>query len=128
VAEIIEKLWMNKVTLYWIPGHLGFIGNGKADKLVKATTRPGSAESLLIDICPWFLVKQALKKVRTATGSLLAGGLDAGKFTKKIDISPHLGKAARLYQQSSNSEVAVFAQLRTGKSFLNTIYISTRST
>jgi len=128
VAEIIEKLWMNKVTLYWIPGHLGFIGNCKADKLAKATTRPGSAESLLIDSCPWFLVKQALKRVRTATGSLLSGGLDASKFTRKIDISPHLGKAARLYQQSSNSEAVVFAQLRTSKSFLNIIYIPTRST
>jgi hypothetical protein len=119
---------MNKVTLYWFSGHLGFIGNGKADKLAIATTRPGSAESLLIDNYPWFLVKQALKRVWTAIGSLLSGGLDAGKFTKKIDISPHLGKATRLYQQSSNSEAAVFAQLRTGKSFLNITYISTRST
>jgi ribonuclease HI len=40
---------MSNVTLHWILGHLGLIGNNKADKLAKVATRLESAEPLLRD-------------------------------------------------------------------------------
>jgi hypothetical protein len=88
---------MNKVTLYWIPGHSGLRGNDKADKLAKAATRPESAGPLLRDGRPWYLVKQALKRARITTGPLLLGRADTSKFTKKINAALYLGKAAGLY-------------------------------
>jgi hypothetical protein len=88
---------MSNVTLYWIPGHLGLIGNDKADKLAKAATWLESAELLLRDGRPWYLVKQALKRARITTGPLLSGRADTGKFTKKIDAALYLGKAAGIY-------------------------------
>ena len=110
---------MSNVTLYWIPGHLGLIGNDKANKLAKAATRLESAEPPPRDGRPWYLVKQALKRARITTGPLLLGRADTGKFTKKINAALYLSKAAEIYQQLISLEAAILAQLRTSKSFLN---------
>ena len=118
VAEIIKKLWLSDVTLYWIPSHTGFIGNEEADKLAKAATRSEREEPPPRDGHPWYLVTQALKKAGITAGPLLSGRSDTGRFTKKIDAALHLGKSAGLYQQLSSLEAAILAQLRSGKTFL----------
>jgi ribonuclease HI len=121
VAEIIKKLWLSNVVLYWIPGHSGIEGNEEADKLAKAATREQSEEPPQRDGKPWYLVRLALKKANIEKGSLPSGPprrAETGKFTRKIDAALHLGKSAELYQQMNSAEAAILTQLRTGKTFL----------
>jgi len=94
VAEIIKKLWITNVTLYWIPSHSGIEGNEEANRLAKEATREESTEPPQRDRRPWYLTNQALKKADITTGLLLAGRLGVGKFMRNIDAALHLGKAA----------------------------------
>ena len=86
------------VTLYWISGHSGFVGNEKADKLAKAATRLESEEPPQRDGLLWYLITQALKRAEIITGPLLSGKSNTGKFIKKIDAVLYFGKAVGLYQ------------------------------
>ncbi|PVH90379.1 hypothetical protein DM02DRAFT_681160 [Periconia macrospinosa] len=122
VAEIVKKLWMTNVTLYWIPSHSGIEGNEETNRLAKEATREESEPPPQRDGRPWYLVKQALKKADITTGPLLAGRPDVGKFTRKMDAALHLGKAAALYQELNSAEAAILTQLRTCKTRLN-IYL-----
>jgi ribonuclease HI len=122
VGEIIKKLRMSNVTLYWVPSHSGIEGNEEANRLAKDATRRESEEPPQQDGRPWYLVKQALKKAKITAGPLLAGRPDVGMFTRKMDAALHLGKAAAIYQQLNSSEAAILAQLRTGMTRLN-IYL-----
>ena len=94
VAEIIKKLWITNVTLYWIPSHSGIEGNEEANRLAKEATREESTEPPQRDRRPWYLTNQALKKADITTGLLLAGRLGVAKFMRNIDAALHLGKAA----------------------------------
>jgi len=127
VDEIIRKLRMSNTTLYWVPSHSGIRGNERADWLAKTATRAECEEPPQREGRPWYFVKQALKKANITAGPLLAGRLDVGKFTRKIDAALHLGKAAALYQQLNSSEAAVLAQLRTGMTSLNTYLYKIRA-
>jgi ribonuclease HI len=122
VSEIIKKLRMSNIMLYWVPSHSGIEGNEEANRLAKDATRRESEEPPHQDSRPWYLVKQALKKAKITAGPLLAGRPEVGKFTKKMDAALHLGKAAALYQQLNSGEAAILAQLRTGMIRLN-IYL-----
>ncbi|KAF9728465.1 zinc knuckle [Paraphaeosphaeria minitans] len=109
VGEIMKKLRMSNITLYWVPSHQGIEGNEKANRLAKNATRSESEEAPQREGRPWYLIKQALKKANITTGPLLAGRADVGKFTRKIDAALHLGKVAALYQQLNSGEAAILA-------------------
>ncbi|RYO96334.1 hypothetical protein DL764_007492 [Monosporascus ibericus] len=115
VEDIIKKLRMNNVPLYWVPSHLEIKGNEKAKKLSKAATGAESEESPKREGCPCYLVKRALTRAEIITGPLLAGQADVRKFTRKIDAALDLPKSAELYQQLTSAEAAIITQLRTGK-------------
>jgi hypothetical protein len=70
VTEIIKKPCLNNVTLYWIPGHAGPLGNQEAYRLAKAATIPESEEHPQRDSHPWYLVTQILKRVKITAGPL----------------------------------------------------------
>lgn len=118
VGEIVKKLRMSNITLYWVPSHSGIEGNEKANRLAKNATRAESEEPPQREGRPFYLVKQALKKANITTGPLLAGRPDVSKFTRKVDAALHLGRAAALYQQLNSGEAAILTQLRTGKTSL----------
>lgn len=122
MGEIIKKLRMSNITLYWVPSHSGIEGNERANWLAKNATRTESEEPTRREGRPWYFVKQALKKAKVTTGLLLGGRPDVGKFTRTVDAALHLGKAAVLYQQLNSGEAAILAQLRTGMTSLN-IYL-----
>lgn len=97
VEEIIRKLRMSNITLYWIPGHSGAEGNEQADMLAKAATREESEEQPQQEGVPWYLTKLALKRANITEGPVLPGKADTGKYTKKTDVALHPGKSAEMY-------------------------------
>ena len=99
VAEIIKKLRMDNVTLYWIPGHVGIDGNEEANKLAKAVTREESDEPPQRDGIPWYLARLALKRTNIIAGPPPSKRAKTGKFTRKIGVALHLGKSVEMYQQ-----------------------------
>lgn len=118
VTDIIKKLHMANVTLYWIHGHAGIKEKKEADKLTKAATREESDELPQRDGMSWYLLRLALTRAKIAVGSVLSRRVETGKFTGKIDAALHLGRSAELYSQPNSVEAAILTQLRTGKMFL----------
>jgi ribonuclease HI len=53
ISEIIKKLWMSNVTLYWISGHTEIMSNEEADKLAKAATGPDRNRISLDNLYAW---------------------------------------------------------------------------
>jgi hypothetical protein len=118
VAEAIKKLRGANITLFWIPGHSGIEGNGKAHELAKRATGKKSQHPPQRDDMPWYLMRLALKRADLRAESGGPTKKETGKFTRKIDAALHLGKSAELYQQLNSIEATVLMQLWTGKNFL----------
>jgi ribonuclease HI len=121
--ESIRKLENERnieVTIRWIPGHQGILGNEAADQAAKQAATAATAASNPSRICR--LAAAAKRAVRDRVKQAWAKSWAAtprGKPTKRLVPAPDVRVVKGLYRGMSKAYSSVLIQLRTGRIGLN---------
>jgi ribonuclease HI len=120
VLKIREKIRNATISLHWVPGHEGIMGNERANELAQMATAdtqpmPPPAETVPISVI------YARGKVANYTPKQEEFyGAKTGKFLQKIDKALPGKHTKKLYNSLNRVDAAILAQLRTNISRLNT--------
>ncbi|KAH0023405.1 hypothetical protein KCU78_g5426, partial [Aureobasidium melanogenum] len=120
VLKIREKIRRATISLHWVPGHEGIMGNEKANELAQVATADTQPMPAPAETVPISVIYARGKAVKYTPKQEEFYGAKTGKSSQKIDKALPGKHTRKLYNALNRTDAAILAQLRTNISRLNT--------
>ena len=120
VLKIREKIRNATISLHWVPGHEGIMGNERANELAQLATADIQPVPSPAEVVPISVIYARGKAARYTPKQEEFYGAKTGKFLQRVDKALPGKHTKKLYNSLNRADAAILAQLRTNISRLNT--------